>query len=189
MLEFLFGSSDPTKHWQRHRSLELAFDLEAESLNGVRLGDSIQNLSFLARSENRKSPKHGQLGYFSLGLEIDFDENTHVIQAFHLVHRDDMVDRKVTSFPGSIVWKSSTVDLSEMTLSRAKEFYGDCFWVDDDDDEVNLFYEWERSEWQLEFVDDELHRIVVTKDRVMADAQQRELFGVDKRWPPASIKP
>lgn len=54
MFELFFGPKNPTKTWQRATGLRLDFDLEQGSLNGVRLGDPLEGVSFLGPVEDRK---------------------------------------------------------------------------------------------------------------------------------------
>lgn len=58
-------------------------------------------------------------------------------------------------------------------------------WRDQDDEEIIYFYEFPTHELQIEqSLDESIQRIFVTKQAVMADAENRKAYGVNKSWPP-----
>lgn len=59
------------------------------------------------------------------------------------------------------------------------------YWVDRDDEEAILFYEFPSHEIQIEQTLDGISQnIIVTNRPLMARDEQRIAYGVDKPWPP-----
>ncbi len=81
-----FGPKYPTKLWARANDLQLDFDLELGSLNGVRLGDPLEAISFLGPVEDLRQLQDREYSYSSLGLSIGCDEC--MVDSFEIVQHD-----------------------------------------------------------------------------------------------------
>ncbi len=94
----------------------------------------------------------------------------------------------LAEFRGSFTVDGSPLSLDTTTTELdVRQEFGDPYWVDRQDGEVILFYEYQGGdiEVQYEFPDGvKLGYITITRAAILADAQQRKHYGVDKPWPP-----
>jgi hypothetical protein len=183
MLEFLFGQQSPTRGWPPCRQSRLQFQLDDASLNDVKLGESLNRLSFLGPDEDRKTLRNNELSYYTKGLQIRFSDAHRIIE-FRVVQFDPWEPR-FRAFDGEVVAGGRTLNLAGMSEARFIEAFGEAFWFDRDEDETILFYEFVGLEWQVEF--DQASRfkcITTTNEPVMADEEQRIAYGVTELWPP-----
>lgn len=94
----------------------------------------------------------------------------------------------VGEYDGVFTRSGNSVDLNGGTSpSDVKAILGEPFWEDADEDELILFYEFERGhvEIQFEFPDAAgLGYLTLAKPGLMSNAEQRNAYGVDKPWPP-----
>jgi len=183
MLEWLFGPKDPTKDWQRTRELRLEVDLERGALNGVRLTEPADRLSFLGPVEDRAGLKADEFRYDSLGLSVGYDQEK-AIDCFQFIQKDPACPQG-RPFPGQCWYQGRILDLARATEPSFVEQVGSPYWRDEDEDEILLFYEFPAMEWQVEFAPDgTLNRILVTSAPLLADPRQREAYGLPPdRWP------
>jgi hypothetical protein len=185
MLDFLFGSKNLTKDWQRTNDLRLTFDLDSGRLNGVGLGERLDRLSCLGPVEDR-SGLPSEYRYFSLGLSVDCYNKEDAIDSLEIIQKDQDVPQ-YCPFPGGVHYRGENLDLGQLTQKSFLGRFGPPFWKDEDDEEVIFFYEFPDREWQVEFAPDgTLNRIIVTSKPLMADERQRNAYGVNKPWPPTS---
>jgi hypothetical protein len=66
------------------------FDLERPSLNGVRLGDPLNAVSFLCPVEDQEGLKRNEFEYLSLGLCICVHNKQNKIDQFEIINHDDL---------------------------------------------------------------------------------------------------
>ena len=92
----------------------------------------------------------------------------------------------IGKFPGQFVAHGASVELSATTEEAdVLERFGEPYWRDDDKDETILFYEDGTVELQFEFPGKvHLGIITIMLSPILASAEQRQLYGVDKPWPP-----
>jgi len=65
------------------------------------------------------------------------------------------------------------------------ESLGAPYWIDRDDEEQILFFEFGSHEIQIEqTLDGRNKRMILTTLPLMANEEQRQAYGVDKPWPP-----
>jgi len=65
------------------------------------------------------------------------------------------------------------------------DVFGQPYWIDRDDMETILFYEFNDVEWQLELSQTgSLQAVIVTASPLLAKEDQRKAYGVSKPWPP-----
>ena len=184
MFKLLFGKSNPTRTWRPYSGQPLAFDLDAGSLNDVELGQPLECVSFLGPDEDRKSFRNGEFCYYSLGLCLECHGSEYTIEGYHIVFRDPEEPR-YRPFSGRVMLNGHPISLAAITLDECADVFGDYFWLDRDEDESIVFYEFTGREWQLEFDDtSSLKRLVVTNRPVMADEAARKAYNVTTPWPP-----
>jgi len=184
MLEFLFGPANPTRSWPPRRAVALTFDLEESSLNSVRLGEPVNKLSFLGPVEDEKALAKWELSYPSLGLEIRFGEKSRCIVDYRIVENDPLAVQ-FRRFCGTVLIRGQGLPLDALTRERILREYGECYWLDCDDDEVILFYEVPGAEWQFEFDSaSRIRCITTTCEPILAHEDQRIAYGVTAPWPP-----
>lgn len=184
MFKFLFGSKDATSNWSPYSGDSLTFDLDTGSLNDVKLGQHLDSLSFLGPCENRGAADQSAFDYYSLGLEIGCHADSNEIHTFSIV-RNVPWEKKHQPFTGRVLANGRSIDLSTLTLSRFTEQFGDPYWLDRDEKESLLFYEFPGREWQVEFaLAESFNCLWVTTVISMADESGRKDYGVTKEWPP-----
>jgi len=176
---------NPTRNWQFDPSLELIIDLDMNRICGLSLGDSFVDLQGLGQAEDTQASLQGNFRYYSKGLEIDCDEN--VIESF-IVHWSESVHGKFRPYIGKILYQGSEVTLDNTILvEQFVQRFGEPFWRDTvDEDETILFYEFGEHEWQAEFDrNDSLRCLIILSPPLLADEEQRKIYGVKKPWPPS----
>lgn len=93
------------------------------------------------------------------------------------------------NFGGTLLNKGEMAGLSpETTLEEVRELFGEPYWTDQDDEEVLLFYEYEKgsTELQFEFPDGRhLGYLTLIHEGVLSKPEQRKSYGVTKPWPPS----
>ena len=184
MCAFLFGPKNPTKDWQRAAGLQLECDVMQGVLNGVRLGDPLDDLRFLGPIEDRSGLKTQEYRYFSLGLSIGCYNSENIIDCFELIVKDADCP-KYHPYAGRCHMEGVDLALHQIREQSLVERFGPPYWKDEDDKEAILFYEWPNLEWQIELAPDgSMNRIIVTRNPLMANRDQRNAYGVDKPWPP-----
>jgi hypothetical protein len=187
MLEFLFGPRNPTRTWPPCREWSLVFSLDDASLNGVKVGEPLNRLTFLGPDEDRKGFRNNELSYFTKGLQIRFNDTTQRIVEFRVVSFDRWEPR-FRAFDGAVVANGQNRNIARLTKEQFLEVYGESYWIDRDEDETILFYEFVSLEWQVEF--DTASRfkcITVTAEPVLAREEQRLAYQVTKQWPPPGL--
>lgn len=180
LLHKLFSIGNPSKSWREDPAATLVFDLNQNCLNGVQIGEPLDHCSFLGPG---KATIAGALNYPHKGLEVDFKDDQVECFVFFFGHTDEA---RRGQFAGNFAYQSRTFKLSSACSEDSfRSHYPEPWWRNEDGDEVILFYEWGRIEWQVEFGSDRrLKCVIVTSDLVMADASQRANYGVTKPWPP-----
>jgi len=172
VLDSLFRRGNPTNSWTRSTGLKLSTDLTKPSLNGITVGSQVDRLSFLGRSTSKpKTP----LDFEDLGLSIDYEKDGS-FSGFQLIFA-----KADAEYAGEILVEGSPTELSELEANL-----GEPYWVDNDEDETIVFYEFPKHEIQIEkSLANEIERVIVTNRPVLAKAEQRAHYGVNKPWPPA----
>ena len=188
MFRSLFGRPNPTRTWPPHTGQLLTCDLDAGSLNGGALGQRLDCVSFLGPDEDRQSSRTGEFycHYYSLGLCVECHGPEYVLTGYEIVFRDPE-EQKYQPFQGRIIRNGDTLELAATTLDTCADVLGEYFWLDHDDDESIIFYEFTGREWQLVFDKASLlKRLIVTSQPLLADEEQREAYNVTRSWPPGS---
>jgi hypothetical protein len=124
MLEFLFGPSSPTRAWPPYAGQKLVFNLDEATLNGRRIGQPLESVSFLGPDEDRKGYRECELRYHSLGVCVEClpaDE----IRGFHVVYRDPDA-KKYDPFGGQVMWRDRELDLGEISENQFMDAFGEC---------------------------------------------------------------
>lgn len=184
MFKFLFGKSNPTHQFPPANVESLTVDLNAGALNDCKLGQRLESLAFLGPDEDKRSYQDHEFRYYSAGLCIECEGAEFHIRAYHIVLRDPQ-ERRFKSFNGHVTYNGGRVDLPAITPDNCTEVLGDYYWMDRDEDESLVFYEFDGQEWQLEFDDrGSLQRLIMTDRPLLANQEQRRNYNVTKPWPP-----
>lgn len=176
--------ADPTRKWPPRVEQQLTFPFDSGRLNGAALGDSFEAASFLGPAEERDSTTQISVGYYTLGLGFDVDDDGR-IGTWDLVFVDE--ERQYQPFAGRITHRAAQVDIRRLNDRTFEQRFGECYWRDKDARETILFYEFPGREWQVEFdLAGTLKRILVLAQPLMADDAQRAAYHVTREWPPRS---
>ena len=184
--DLLFGTPDPTQSWIANPTVSLELDLDRHMLGGVRLGEPVERISGLGPPDNLKATRDGCCEYKALGLQVGFDGGR--IDSFQLVFAEAEYLSGYTPFAGPIRHHGQALALdSNTTLDDFMARFGEPYWRDDDDDETILFYEFAADfEWQVEVDEDSrLKALLLVTPPLMSGAEQRQVYGVNKPWPPS----
>jgi hypothetical protein len=162
----------------------LVANLNESALGSARIGDPLECCAFLGPVDDARAlHEHGVLRYLALGLEFDVDENARRITGFRLVW-DDYLDEGFTPFAGDVAWANASRQLScRSVVSEITTWLGEPYWTATDTDETILFYERGAIEWEIEFTPAGTLKQWLVVPPLLADAAQRQAYGVTKPWP------
>ncbi|OGV76202.1 MAG: hypothetical protein A3K19_18850 [Lentisphaerae bacterium RIFOXYB12_FULL_65_16] len=182
----LFRRPNPTEFWKRRPDVRLFADLAKKALTNATIGDPLECCAFLGPVEDTRAlHEHHALRYLSLGLDIGLDENDKHVTDFRLVW-DDYLGEGFTPFPGEIAWGTASRQLScHTTMTELVAWLGEPYWTATDTDETILFYEHGPIEWEIELTPAGTLKHWLVVPPLLADAAQRQAYGVTKPWPPA----
>ena len=170
---------NPTAAWQPTPSTAHVVNLGKHQFCGVGLGDRFERLSFLGREERSGShfafPQHG--------IEVSHDSDGNVAElAFYFGHPAEPTPG---AFHGQFLLDGQAMPLNYATSeAEIVELFGPPYWRGEDADEAILFYEFRECEWQVEFALSGGLKCFSISTSILADEQQRSLYGVTKPWPP-----
>lgn len=109
--------------------------------------------------------------------------------------RDGLLDSifiSLKSFSGSFTLNETPLDLEMDTQeSRVSDLLGEPWWkhVDDDLEVIDFYVRPDGTEIQMEYpAMCQLRFITILREGILADATQRESYGVTKPWPPSGGK-
>ena len=112
-------------------------------------------------------------------------------QGLEVGTKDELLDYgffDISSFKGSFTRSGETLRIGKDTTEKdILMVFGEPYWIDRSDGEVNLFYEYQAAavELQFEFSDGKsLSCITLSRKGVLSEADQRKAYGVTKPWPP-----
>jgi hypothetical protein len=120
--------------------------------------------------------------YYSRGLEVSAEDG--FISGYRFVWR---AEEGFRPFPGRCFHRGAPITLSP-AISEAEiaALAGSPYWRDEDEEEILLFYEFDRVEWQVELTrDGRLSQWSIITPPSMADEDQRAAYGVTMAWPPS----
>lgn len=181
MLDLLFRRGNPTNNWNRQPTLRLELDLEQIALNGVAVGQPFDSFSFLGRDEDTAQSRQNLFCYYSLGLEVAAVDG--IVEELSMVASDRQ--GRYCQFPGEVKWHGTKINLANLGLHNFADTFGEWYWIDTDDAESIVFYEFPNCEWQFECnLAGQLERIVIAKTPLLSDIQQRTAYRVTRQWPP-----
>jgi len=174
MFAFLFRRGNPTNQWSRQAGVSLTVDLSKYAINSISVGADAEQFSFLGRSDSKSA---SPLKYHDLGLSLDLMEDGTVAE-FRVVFADP--NGQFAPFRGTILVNGSAIN-----TGRLLKELGACYWIDKDEYEILHFFESPPYEIIVEqSLQKQIRSISVTNDGLMANPEQRRLYGVDKPWPP-----
>jgi len=94
----------------------------------------------------------------------------------------------LSSFEGNFTRNGQSLAISEATEAQEiRELFGEPYWIDDSEEEIIYFYEYQLGsiELQFEFPDGrKLESITFCRNGVLSDPESRADYGVNKPWPP-----
>jgi len=200
MLEFLsrwLGGGNPTADWAASAAAPMVADLDTNALGGVGLGEPFDGLRFLGKGRWRKLPAMlggrkgvlmGTLEYPERGLALDVVGDR--LDGFVLSVSGD-AEHGLAPFGGRIRLHGAEMGADRLsTEKRCLDMLGEPYWRAEDEDEVLLFYERGRVEWQVEATKaGAVTALLVVSPPLMEDPEQRAAYGVTKPWPPAPAIP
>jgi hypothetical protein len=168
LLSFLLGCGQP------ERSTPIvSVDLSRFSIAGTEVGKPISADSPFARellADKIYAPQGKGLELGANGKSLEYA----------VVSLDE--------FDGTFAVDGNPVSLDTTTTEPdVRQRFGDPYWVNREDGEVILFYEYQGGdiEVQYEFPDGvKLGYITISRAGVLSNAEQRKHYGVDKPWPP-----
>lgn len=111
----MFGRKYLSSDWRRGGDLQLEVNFDRSSLNGVRVGDAIGDLSGLGPAEDAGAARDGVLRYFSRGLELRASEGR--LEEITLIWVDTLKDG-YSPFSGVCRWKGRTLTFGPATVER-----------------------------------------------------------------------
>ncbi len=182
MLDFWLRRGNPTNSWVREPNLQLVADLSIPSLNRVEPGQPFDALAFLGRDEDAAAARYDSFRYYSLGVEVERAAADGSLVGFSLVA--DEAESGYQPYAGVVTWHGSPVQLRRLQQDALQRTFGDWYWLDADDDEAIVFYEFKPYEMQIECDrSGRVTRVIVTADALMASAEQRAAYGVTRPFP------
>lgn len=168
-----------TADWVEDPLVPLTLDLDRGRFCGVALGEPLGRFTFLGRAQLRGF----DLLYPDEGLEIGDDEGVlrEVVAFFGHPEEPDAGYFRGDIFHQGERITSQALRTESMILARA----GEPYWRHEASDESILFYERPGFEFQFELGSDGILKAIVLSEPILADAEQRDSYGVTKNWPPA----
>lgn len=163
----------------------LVADLDRFELCGVGIGDEVERLAFLGRSDS------GAFDWARKGLTFDVEDRH--LDGFVVALRAGALlgsarESDVRQFTGRVRmggrdWRPDELDAER----RFTDAWGEPFWRDEDADEILLFFEFPQGEVQVELSLTGVPQIVIASPHpLLADPEQRASYGVTKPWPTTS---
>lgn len=178
MFDFLFRRGNPTNDWQRSAHLSLSASLDVPEFKGLPLGASFDRVSDLGRDD---AVEFGSHCYYDLGVAIE-RSNENSISGFTIVLLDEEGD-KFQPYRGELLWQGEPLDYLQLTQENLAETLGEWYWIDTDEDESIIFYEFPSHEIQIELtLSGYIKRFLVYQEPMLADPQQRDSYGITKPW-------
>lgn len=121
--------------------------------------------------------KHDEINSSNCGIEIGATKG-----------RLDYAFITLSKFKGIFLLEGSSLKLSqENSPDDIERLFGVPYWVDNLDDEIIMFYEYQKGavELQFEFSDSKhLSHITLMMNGILSKQNQREAYKVTKAWPP-----
>ena len=140
------------------------------------------------RLNHEISVHHYLYEYLKLNESYVSDEN-----GFEIGVNDNVLDYIfiiLDSFNGAFTLDRKPLKLSSETSPvEIIEKIGDPYWVDESDDEIIQFYEYEKGDIELQFEysnKTNLSHITMLVGGVLSSQEQRDLYHVTKQWPPSN---
>ncbi|HUG68225.1 MAG TPA: hypothetical protein VMM76_10765 [Pirellulaceae bacterium] len=168
LLSFLFGcnhSEEPVPN--------VTVDLSSFSVAGSKIGKPVTSDSPIGRELANSGV------YAPRGKGLELGTNGDSLEYAFITLAD---------FNGTFLANGRSLELNTATSEGdIREQFGDPYWVDRQDGEVILFYEYHGGdmEVQFEFPDGaSLGYVTISRAGVLSDPEQRNRYGVDKPWPP-----
>lgn len=100
----------------------------------------------------------------------------------------DYVFVKIAAYRGSFTWNGAGISLdASITRDHLVSKFGHPYWIDETDDDLLHFYEFEGGQIELQFefiARKKLGFITLMNSGILSTAEQRRRYGVTKPWPP-----
>ncbi len=153
----------------------LEVDIMRGTCGGAKLGQPVPRSVFFCESLEESGVFKSEPSGFEIGLgERGTDAAANVAGYFCI---------DVERFTGVVMADGRQLNADACTTETIRGTCGEPWWEDVDEEETLWFYELPQVEIQFEFgPGGSLDHITVTKDRLLADARQRDAYGVDRPW-------
>ncbi len=184
LVDWILGKRHASASWHADPGYVVELDLDRHALCRCSIGDPIEWLSGLGPPEDSRALREQRYCYYSRGIEIGEEDNKVADFAVFWV---DYLQAGFQPFSGPVIYRDRTISLNAGTLeSEFVHVFRAPYWRDQDQDETILFYEFRGDiEWQVEFtLEGRLKAMRIVWPAIMAEAEQRERYGVSHSWPP-----
>jgi len=174
--------ANPLGLWKAGDGINLEFDGDNHAISGVKLRDPAAMLLKFGRPDS-VDESNGIHSFFSLGFQAGISDNR-VIE--FVIFWNDLINCQFRPFPGSFIFHGRKLDIKAgLDEAKVNSLLGEPFWESKDKDEIILFYEWGVVEWQVCVnLQSGLYEMTVTALPLLADASQRQAYGVNRPWLP-----
>ncbi|MBN1151450.1 hypothetical protein JXA84_09550 [candidate division WOR-3 bacterium] len=175
----IFGRKKfPGCDWGPKPSIPIKFDFKYLKLSQVGIFDDFSLLKKFGTPEDRSNALSMKFSYYSQGFEFDA-ENDKIVDIF--INVSDFYP-PFQPFKGDFLLSGKPLIISKSTTEDSfKEIFPDVFWRDEDDDEIILFYEMEKVEWQVEFdKGGGLKALIICTPPLLSDPEAKKTFKVTK---------
>ncbi|MFZ2956298.1 MAG: hypothetical protein WA705_05360 [Candidatus Ozemobacteraceae bacterium] len=149
-----FFKADPTRNWPVSARKMLTFNISDRTVNGTTFGHSFEALEIFGKPDNEKPVYDKVFQYLQHGLLVELKEEEK-IDFFAFVFQNDECrkeERFAEARASFVNAKGGTLSLSKATcMADITVFMGEPKSIDEDEEEVILFYEIDdlRIEWEL----------------------------------------
>jgi hypothetical protein len=181
LVRYLLSRFNPTWTWEENPFQPLVVNLDSHRFCAVAVDDPAEALAFLGPGKNTNFgfvwPHKG------IEVSVSIGEERITEMGFYFGHADEAAKGV---FPGEFRYRGAVLRLSgESKEADIHSVFGQPYWRNQDESEILLFYEFPKSELQVELGLDGFLKYLRFGGPVLADAEQRRLYGVTKVWPPA----
>lgn len=168
---------NPTAPWPPYDRRVLELDLDRHQLNGVGVGDRWERLKFLGPGGFNGFV----LSYPDRGLTFEVADDQIAILTLHFGSGDRSGG---PAFAGELRRQGRRIDVhGQTTLQEFLQQVPDPFWIDDEEGDALVFYEFPGLEWQVEFYEGLLAQWEIRRPELDAP-EARETYNVNRPWPP-----
>jgi hypothetical protein len=157
-----------------HQLHELEIDLKNFLVGTTRIGSELSSQDFFTPQLKQS----GQYGFDEVGIFLSVKDGVLDSAQFDL-----------PLFPGAFTFGETKLNLTNSTTETdLLDIFGEPYWIDRDEDETILFYEYQGGATEIQFEipkSQGLAVIILVAGGILSDPQNRKGYGVTKPWPPS----